>query len=101
MADTFWIDRRECDMAEQDNPTRIQLSSERRSAVLGGLKKLYHSEFDEDISDFHADEILSYFIKALGPPVYNQAIADARAFMTGKLEDLDVEFHEAESAGEH
>jgi uncharacterized protein (DUF2164 family) len=84
-------------LADQDNPTRFKLSEERRASVLSGLKKLYHNEFDEELSDFQAEEILAYFIKALGPPVYNQAIGDARAFMTGKLEDLDVEFYEPES----
>ena len=44
-------------------------------------------------------QVLRYFIKALGPQIYNQAIADARAFVTGKLEDLDAEFFEPE-AGE-
>ena len=84
-------------MADQGNPTRFELSDERRAAVLSGLKKLYYNTFDEDLTDFQAEEILSYFIKALGPPVYNQAIVDARTFMAGKLEDLDVEFYEPDA----
>ncbi len=86
-------------MVDKDNPTRIKLSAERREALLAGLKGLYYDEFDEDLSDFQAEQILSYFIKALGPSVYNQAISDARAFLAGKLDDLDVEFFESE-AGE-
>lgn len=86
-------------MGGKDNPTRIKLSDGRREALLVGLKKLYYTEFDEDLSDFQAEQILSYFIKTLGPPVYNQAIADARAFVAGKLEDLDAELFEPE-AGE-
>ncbi len=86
-------------MAQNGNSTRIKLSADCRGALLVGLKKLYHTEFDEDLSDFQVEQILSYFIKTLGPPVYNQAIADARAFVTGKLEDLDAKFFEPE-AGE-
>ena len=35
-------------MDGRDNPTRIKLSADRRGALLVGLKKLYHTEFDED-----------------------------------------------------
>ena len=86
-------------MVDKDNPTRIKLSAGRREALLAGLKGLYYDEFDEDLSDFQAEKILNYFTKALGPSVYNQAIADARAFLAGKLDDLDAEFFEPE-AGE-
>ncbi len=35
-------------------------------------------------------------MKALGPPVYNQAVQDARGFVQEKLDDLDAEFYEPE-----
>jgi uncharacterized protein (DUF2164 family) len=66
-------------LADKNNPIRFELSDKQRSKVLSGLKKLYYNEFDEELSDFQAEKILAYFIKALGPPVYNQAIGDARA----------------------
>jgi len=81
-----------------DNPTRIKLSDDRRRDLLSGLKGLYLDEFDEDLSDYQAERILDYFVKALGPQIYNQAIADARTFMTQKLEDLDAEFFEQENS---
>ena len=79
--------------------TRIKLSDERKQRLLEGLVKLYYNEFDEDLSEFQAERVLDYFVRALGPQVYNQAITDARTFMAGKLEDLDVEFREVESGG--
>ena len=53
-------------------------------------------EFDEQLSPYRAQRILDFFIKALGPPLYNQAISDARAFMSHKLDDLDAEFYQPE-----
>ena len=44
--------------------------------------------FDEELSDFQADRLLDFFLKALGPSVYNQAVGDVRKFMLEKLEDL-------------
>jgi uncharacterized protein (DUF2164 family) len=79
-----------------DNPLRINLSDERKTAFLNLLTDFYAENFDEELSEFRAERLLNFFVKQLGPPIYNQAIADARAFMFEKLEDLDVEFYEPE-----
>jgi len=79
-----------------DAPMLIRLSEERRAAILARLKDLYSAEFDEELSGYRADRILDFFLRRLGPSVYNQAIQDARKFMLEKLEDLDIEFHEKE-----
>jgi len=73
---------------------RITLSDERKQTILGRLTAVYSDEFDEDLSTFQADRILDFFIKNLGPPIYNQAILDAQKYITDKLEDLDSEFYE-------
>ncbi len=74
------------------SPMSINLSEERRNDLLRSITALYHNEFDEDLSRFRAEQILDFFLKTLGPVVYNQAIQDARAFLSEKLEDLDAEF---------
>ena len=71
---------------------RINLSEDRRNDLLRSITALYHNEFDEEVSRFRAEQILDFFLKALGPVAYNQAIQDARAFISEKLEDLDAEF---------
>lgn len=85
-------------MSEQniDNPLRIKLSSDRRATLRKLLTEFYAENFDAELSEYRAERLLDFFIKQLGPPIYNQAIADARAFMFEKLEDLDVEFYEPE-----
>jgi uncharacterized protein (DUF2164 family) len=85
-------------MSEQnvDNPLRIKLTAERRATVIKLITEFYTECFDEDLSEYRAERLLDFCIKQLGPPIYNQAIADARAFMFEKLEDLDVEFYEPE-----
>ena len=79
-----------------DNPMRIKLSDERKEDLLKTLTDFYREHFDEELSTYRAERLLNFFIKQLGPPIYNQAIADARAFMSEKLEDLDVEYYEPE-----
>jgi len=51
---------------------------------------MYAQEFDEELSAFRAEHILTFFVRSLGPSVYNQAIQDARKFMAERLEDLDA-----------
>ena len=69
----------------------LELTEERRVTLRRHLQTLFATEFDERLSDFRADDIIDLMIKTLGPAVYNQAVADVRAHLQGKLDDLDGE----------
>jgi uncharacterized protein (DUF2164 family) len=77
---------------------RIRLSSERRARLLHALKAHVAAEFDEPLSDFRAQALLDFFIRELGPSVYNQGVRDATAFIQEKLGDLEGEIYEHEPA---
>ena len=74
------------------DPMKINLSDERRQEILRAFASFYYDVFDEEISKFRNEQVLDFFMNILGPPVYNQAIQDARAFLSEKLEDLDADF---------
>ncbi len=78
-------------------PMRIKLEGERRESVIRSVKRFFDEEFDQDLSQFRTERIVDFFVRELGAPVYNQAIRDARAFVHGKLDDLDAEFFEPEN----
>ena len=80
--------------AYENDSMRIRLSADRRAAILSELESLFLTEFDAELSAYRARQILDFFVKTLGPPVYNQAIQDAREFMLERLDDLDTEFYE-------
>ena len=69
----------------------LTLSDERREALRGHLQTLFATEFDETLCEFHADDIIDLMLRTLGPSVYNQAVADVRAHLQAKLDDLDGE----------
>ena len=71
---------------DRDSPMRISLKDERKENILNGIIELHAKEFDEELSLFRAEEILNFFVRTLGPSIYNQAIQDARGFMTEKLD---------------
>ena len=71
----------------------VKLSEDRRTRLTLELQRFYRQEFDEELSPFRSDKLIDFFVGALGPHVYNQAVQDARAFMLRKLEDLDGEVY--------
>ena len=77
---------------------RIKLSQERRRDLIAEIRGWYEEQLDEEIGDLRARLILDFFVKALGPQVYNQAVKDAAAFVQDKLVDLEGELYEPEQA---
>ncbi len=69
----------------------IELSDERRDALVSHLQSLFSREFDEQLSAFRAGEIVNVMVKTLGATVYSQAVEDVRAHLQGKLDDLSGE----------
>ncbi|MFL5384978.1 MAG: DUF2164 domain-containing protein [Longimicrobiaceae bacterium] len=76
---------------------RVRLSDERRAALVRLLKERFEDDFDEEISDFRAEGLIDFFVRELGPPVYNQGVRDACAYMQGKLTDVEGEVYEPET----
>jgi uncharacterized protein (DUF2164 family) len=85
---------------DQENtslPMRIKLSTERRAMLLRRIMGYFDEEFDESLSDFRANALLDFFVRELGPQVYNQGVRDACAAIQDKLGDLEGEVYERES----
>lgn len=71
----------------------VKLSDDRKKMAIDTFQKFYYENFDNELSTFRAELVVDFFLKVVGPNIYNQAIQDSRAFMMEKLEDLDVEFY--------
>jgi len=78
------------------SPLRIQLSDDRRARLLRSIKTHFAAEFDEPLSDFRAEALLDFFVRELGPPVYNQGVRDAAGYVQSKLTDIEGEVYEQE-----
>ncbi len=71
---------------------KIKISPIQKERLRQKVIALFMDDFDEEISDFKADQILDAFIEKLAPDIYNTAIQDMKAFMINQLEDLDAIF---------
>ena len=81
------------------SPLRIRLSPERRARLLNALKEYVATEYDETLSDFRAEGLLDFLVRELGPPIYNQGVHDASAFMHAKLADIEGDIYEPDDRG--
>ncbi len=71
---------------------KINLSPQQKELLRQKTVSMFLDDFDEEISDFKADQILDAFIEKLGPSIYNSAIEDMKLFMMNQIEDLDAIF---------
>ena len=78
------------------SPQRIRLSPERRASLLAALQHHFEEEFDEPLSAFRAEGLVDFFVRHLGPPVYNQGVKDATGYLQEKLADIEGEIHESD-----
>jgi uncharacterized protein (DUF2164 family) len=78
-------------------PLRIRLSDDRRQQLLTALKSYFAAEFDDPLSDFRAEGLLDFFVRELGPPIYNQGVRDAAAYVQAKLTDIEGDVYERET----
>jgi uncharacterized protein (DUF2164 family) len=84
-------------MNNRDSPLRVRLSDERRKQLVSAVQQYFDEDFDEPLSDFRAGELVDFFLRELGPPVYNQGVHDACAAMQEKLSDIEGEVYERDT----
>ena len=67
----------------------ITLSDDATKQAIASIKRYVLEELDQDIGDLKAGFVLEYFLKEIGPSIYNAAIADAQAYLRDRVADLD------------
>jgi len=74
----------------------IKLTKEKENQLIESIKHYFEENMESEIGDLKANLILDYFIKEIGPIIYNKAILDAQTFMTEKVNDLDSSCYQPE-----
>lgn len=67
----------------------IKIAEDRLKVLSEKVQVYFRDEHEFAIGTLKSDMILEFFIKELGPQIYNQAIDDAHAFIQDKLIDLE------------
>lgn len=66
----------------------IEMSPESRQYLLGSIQRFFAEELETEIGDLRAGMVLDFFVREIGPSVYNQAIADAQSTLERAVSDL-------------
>lgn len=74
----------------------IEISKEANKAAIASIQRYFAENLDYEIGSLEASALLAFFLKEIGPSVYNQAVADAQARMQTRVMELDIEIHEDE-----
>lgn len=70
------------------NRPAISFPDEARKQAVASIQQYVADNLDEEIGELKAGLLLDFILTELGPTIYNQAIADARAFFEERAADL-------------
>lgn len=72
----------------------IEISNDASKAAVASIQRYFAENLDEEIGNLAAGALLGFFLKEIGPVVYNQAVADAQARLQVRIAELDAEVYE-------
>lgn len=67
----------------------VELSKEARQAAAAQLRAVLQEELDVEVGALQAELLVDRVARDLGAVFYNRALADARAVIAAKAEDMD------------
>lgn len=70
------------------NRPSITVSDAARKHATTALREYCAANMEEEMGDLKAGLLFDFILSELGPTIYNQAIADAQAFLEERVGDL-------------
>lgn len=67
----------------------ITLSKDVTQRLQQSIRRYCQEELELEIGDLKASLFLDFFLKEIGPSVYNQAVADAQSYLRNSVADLE------------
>jgi len=67
---------------------KMKFEKEVKGKIISEIQKYFLNERDEEIGNLSAELLMDFMIQLVGPSIYNQAIKDAHALVSKKIEDL-------------
>jgi len=67
----------------------ITLEPEVKRQAVASLRRYFAENWNQDVGDLKAGLLLDYFLKEIGPSVYNRAIGDAQVYFRDRVVDLE------------
>ena len=68
---------------------KLNFSVETEKQMTKSLMRYFEESMDEELTDLKAKLLIDFFIKEIGPSIYNLAIKDAQSVMIENVSDLE------------
>jgi len=65
------------------------LSGETADRAVASIRRYVAEQLDQEIGELQARLMLEFFLKEIGPSVYNAAITDAQTWLRDRVADLE------------
>jgi uncharacterized protein (DUF2164 family) len=69
--------------------SKIELAKDVREALARTLSQYLKDELEVEVEPFDAVFLLDFVTETVGPHLYNQGLADARAIVGRKVDEID------------
>jgi uncharacterized protein (DUF2164 family) len=66
----------------------LNVAKEQKAEIVESLRRFAAEELEAEWSEVRAGFVLEYFLKEIGPLLYNQGVEDAQKFLRRAVEDL-------------
>ena len=76
----------------------IELSKDVTTRMVESIKRYFVESMEDEIGDLKASLLLDFCLREIAPSIYNQAIADAQAYMQDRIGDLEDSCYQPEFA---
>lgn len=76
----------------------IRLKKEVEEQLTGSLRRYWKQEEGDELGELRAQMFLKFILEEIGPSIYNQAIADAQAYMQEKTSEMEISCYAEEFA---
>ena len=66
------------------------IAEERKKKLAGDISLWLMEEMEIELSPFRSEMLLEFLAAKLAPEIYNNAVLDCRAFLSGQLEEMET-----------
>ena len=74
----------------------IEINDHNRQGMIASIQRYFQENMDEPIGNLAAGALLTFFMKELGPLVYNKAVVDVQNRLQARIAEIDLEVYEDE-----
>lgn len=74
----------------------IEINDHNRQGLIASIQRYFQENMDEPIGNLAAGALLTFFMKELGPLVYNKAVVDVQNRLQARIAEIDLEVYEDE-----